>query len=337
MKRVAINGLGRIGRLVFRILYEHPEVEVVAINDLAENEILAHLIQYDTAHGKWKNQVDHDDKNIIINGKPIACTEIADFKKLPWKELNIDIVIECTGKARNHETASEHIEAGAKKVIISSPADKLTKTIVLGINDDTITAEDLILSNASCTTNCLAPMIQVMNDNFGIELAIMSTVHAYTGDQNLQDGNHKGDFRRARAAAENIVPTTSNATKAVELVMPEMKGKIIGGAMRVPVLVGSLTEVYCTLTKSTTKEAINQAFQKAASEGRFKGIIEYTEVPLVSSDIVTNPHSCIFDAELTAMVSDKFCKIVGWYDNEYGYSSRLAELVMKVSECKSLN
>lgn len=337
MKRVAINGLGRIGRLVFRILYEHPEVEVVAINDLAENEILAHLIQYDTAHGKWKNQVDHDDKNIIINGKPIACTEIADFKKLPWKELNIDIVIECTGKARNYETASEHIEAGAKKVIISSPADKLTKTIVLGINDDTITAEDLILSNASCTTNCLAPMIQVMNDNFGIELAIMSTVHAYTGDQNLQDGNHKGDFRRARAAAENIVPTTSNATKAVELVMPEMKGKIIGGAMRVPVLVGSLTEVYCTLTKSTTKEAINQAFQKAASEGRFKGIIEYTEVPLVSSDIVTNPHSCIFDAELTAMVSDKFCKIVGWYDNEYGYSSRLAELVLKVSECKSLN
>lgn len=336
MKRIAINGLGRIGRLVFRILYDNPNVEVVAFNDLAENEILAHLIQYDSAHGVWEHKVEYDDHNIIINGKPISCTEIADFKMLPWKEMNIDIVIECTGKARDSVKASEHITAGAKKVIISSPADKLTKTIVIGINDDTITAEDTILSNASCTTNCLAPMIQVMNDHFGIEQAIMSTVHAYTGDQNLQDGNHKGDYRRARAAAENIVPTTSNATKAVELVMPEMKGKIIGGAMRVPVLVGSLTEVYCNLSKSTTKEEINQAFLRA-SEGRFKGIIEYTDAPLVSKDIVTNPHSCIFDSELTAMVSDKFCKIVGWYDNEYGYSSRLAELVLKVSECKSLN
>jgi glyceraldehyde 3-phosphate dehydrogenase len=337
MKRIAINGLGRIGRLVFRILYDHPEVEVVAINDLAENEILAHLIQYDSAHGTWKHKVEHDDKNIIINGRPISCTEIADFKLLPWKEMNIDIVIECTGKARNSEKASEHITAGAKKVIISSPADKLTKTIVIGINEDLITEEDTILSNASCTTNCLAPMIQVMNDNFGIEQAIMSTVHAYTGDQNLQDGNHKGDYRRARAAAENIVPTTSNATKTVELVLPEMKGKIIGGAMRVPVLVGSLTEVYCNLSKSTTVEEINQSFQKAATEGRLKGIIEYSNAPLVSRDIVTNPHSCIFDSELTAMVSDKFCKIVGWYDNEYGYSSRLAELVLIVSKCKSLN
>lgn len=332
MRRVAINGLGRIGRLVFKLLYDHPDIEIVAINDLAENEILAHLIQYDSAHGKWNHEVTHDDDNIFVNGQAIICTAIADFKSLPWKKHNIDIVIECTGKARNGEKASEHIQAGAKKVIISAPADSKTKTIVLGVNDHIITAEDTILSNASCTTNCLAPMIQVMQENFGIESAIMSTVHAYTGDQNLHDGNHKSDYRRARAAAENITPTTSNATKTVEVVLPEMKGKLIGGAMRVPVLVGSLTELYVNLSKPADKESVNAAFKKAAESGRLKGILDYTEAPLVSTDIVSNPYSCIFDAELTSFATDNFCKIVGWYDNEYGYSSRLSELVVKVAK-----
>lgn len=332
MKRIAINGLGRIGRLVFRILYDQPDIQIIAINDLAENEILAHLLQYDSAHGKWHHTVTHDDDNIFVNGEPILCTAIADFSSLPWKKNDIDIVIECTGKARNGEKAREHIAAGAKKVIISAPADKNTKTIVLGVNDEIITAEDDVLSNASCTTNCLAPMIQVMNDNFGIESAIMSTVHAYTGDQNLHDGNHKSDYRRARAAAENITPTTSNATKTVELVIPEIKGKIIGGAMRVPVIVGSLTELYCNLSQPATVEAINAAFKKASENGRLKGILAYTEAPLVSTDIITDSHSCIFDAGLTATVSDKFVKIVGWYDNEYGYSSRLSELVVKVAK-----
>jgi len=331
MKRVAINGLGRIGRIVFRILCEHPEVEVVAVNDLASNDILAHLIQYDSAHGTWHKQVTADDHHIFVDGHPILCTAIADFRSLPWKENNIDIVIECTGKARNGAKAAEHLEAGARKVIISAPADEATKTIVLGVNDELLTPEDTILSNASCTTNCLAPMIKVLEEHFGIESAIMSTVHAYTGDQNLHDGNHKSDFRRARAAAANITPTTSNATKTVEWVIPEMKGRLIGGAMRVPVLVGSLTELYCNLRTPADKETLNAAFKKAAQESPLKGILAYTEAPLVSTDIVSDPHSCIFDSELTTFITDRFCKIVGWYDNEYGYSNRLAELVLKVA------
>ncbi|MCO5231825.1 MAG: type I glyceraldehyde-3-phosphate dehydrogenase [Chitinophagales bacterium] len=332
MKRIAINGLGRIGRIVFRLLYNHPEIEIVAINDLAENEMLAYLLQYDSAHGKWSEKVTHDDTNIFVNGKSISCTEISNFKDLPWQELGIDIVIECTGKARNKAKAQEHIDAGAKKVIISAPADAETKTFVIGINDDQINSEDTIISNASCTTNCLAPMIKIMNENFGLESVIMSTVHAYTGDQNLHDSNHKSDFRRGRAAAENIVPTSSNASQALERVMPEMKGKIIGGAMRVPVLVGSLTELYCNLSKPSNKEEVNALFKKAAEEGIFKNILEYTDAPLVSSDIISNPHSCIIDGELTTFATDKFCKIVGWYDNEYGYSNRLAELVIKVAK-----
>lgn len=329
MKRIAINGMGRIGRLAFRLLYNRPEVEVVAINDLADNSILAHLIKYDSAHGRWNQDITHDENNIIVNGKAIKCTEISDFKALPWKELDIDLVIDCTGLAKTYDKAQEHIEAGAKKVIISAPADEKTKTIVLGINDDSIQADDLILSNASCTTNCLTPMVKVLEDNFGIEHAIMSTVHAYTGDQNLHDANHKSDYRRARAAATNIVPTTTHATEAVERVLPSVQGKLIGGAMRVPVLDGSLTELYVQLSKPADKESMNAAFQKAA-QNEFKGIIEYTEDPIVSSDIIGNPYSCIFDAELTSFVHDRFCKIVGWYDNEFGYSNRLVELVIKV-------
>lgn len=331
MKRIAINGLGRIGRLAFKLLHEHPEVELVAVNDLAPNKILAHLIQYDSAHPSWKKTVTSDEQNIYVDGHAIQCTSIANFKDLPWKELNIDIVIECTGIARSREKAAEHITAGAKKVIISAPADKLTKTIVIGVNEDIITPEDDVISNASCTTNCLAPMVKVMQETFGLESAIMSTVHAYTGDQNLHDGIHKSDYRRARAAAENIVPTSSNATKTLEVVMPEMKGKFKGGAMRVPILVGSLTELYCNLSNPADVEKVNAAM-KQASEGKLKNILGYTEAPLVSSDIVGSTYSCLFDAELTTFIGDKFCKIVGWYDNEYGYSCRLVELVLKVAE-----
>ena len=332
MKRIAINGLGRIGRLVLKLLYDHPEVQIVAINDLAHNDILAHLIKYDSAHGKWDHQVTYDEGHIIINNQKIHSTAIPDWTKLPWKDYQIDMVIECSGLAKTGDKAREHLQAGAKKVIISAPADTETKTIVLGINEDSITAEDIILSNASCTTNCLAPMIKVLEEHFGLESAIMSTVHAYTGDQKLHDTYHKSDFRRARAAAVNIVPTTTHATTAVENVMPEVRGKMIGGAMRVPVIDGSLTELYCNLSKPATVESMNSAFRKAAESGRLKGILEYTEDPIVSTDIVGNPHSCIFDAGLTAFMTDKFCKIVGWYDNEYGYSNRLADLVLKVAK-----
>jgi glyceraldehyde 3-phosphate dehydrogenase len=330
MTRIAINGLGRIGRIVFRLLHEHPEVEVVAVNDLAPNQMLAHLLKYDTAYRPWKRKVEASDDHIIIDGHAIECSTIASFTDLPWKKHEVDIVIECTGIARKKEKAMEHIAAGAKKVIISAPADKLTKTVVLGVNDEVLTPDDLVISNASCTTNCLAPMAKVMQDTFGLESAIMSTVHAYTADQNLQDGIHSNDYRRARAAAMNITPTSSNATKTLELIMPELKGKFIGGAMRVPVLVGSLTELYCQLSQSSSADEVNAAF-KAAAEGKFKGIIQYTEDPIVSTDIVGNPYSTIFDSNLTSFVNDRFCKIVGWYDNEYGYSNRLVDLVLKVA------
>jgi glyceraldehyde 3-phosphate dehydrogenase len=331
MIRIAINGLGRIGRLAFKLLHEHPEVELVAVNDLAPNAFLAHLLQFDTAHGTWDKQISFDDEHLIVDGHPILCTSIAAFKDLPWQENKVDIVIECTGIARNKEKAMEHIEAGAKKVIISAPADKATKTVVIGVNEDIVTADDLVISNASCTTNCLAPMVRVMKEQFGIESAIMSTVHAYTADQNLHDGIHKSDYRRARAAAENIVPTTSNATKTLEIVMPDMKGKFIGGAMRVPILVGSLTELYVNLSRPADKAAVNAAM-KAASEAELKGILGYTEAPMVSSDIVGSPYSCLFDAQLTSFAGDRFCKLVGWYDNEYGYTCRLIELTLQVAK-----
>ena len=335
MKRIAINGLGRIGRLIFRHLYNHPEVEIIAVNDLTAIELSAHLIQYDSVHGIWKQKIIANENCFIVNNdskKKIKYFNHENIKDLPWKELDIDIVIECTGRARTYDQASTHFNAGAKKVIISAPADKKVKTIVLGINDELIQADDVILSNASCTTNCLAPMVKVLNDNFGIESAFVTTVHAYTADQKLHDGFHKTDFRRARAAAANLIPTTTNAAKAVELVMPEIKGKVTASATRVPVLDGSLTEMYCNLSKSSNIEEVNSTFKNAAKKGRLKGILEYTEAPLVSTDIIGNPYSCIFDAELTEFIGDKFCKIVSWYDNEYGYSCRLAELIIKVAK-----
>lgn len=327
--RIAINGLGRIGRLVLQILFDKDHIDIVAINDIAPNDALVYLLKHDTAQGKWNKTITAKEDHLFIDGKEIISTSIAESKDLPWKELNIDIVIECSGRYRDREKLQEHINAGAKKVIISSPADKSVKTIVLGLNDANITKEDTILSNASCTTNCLAPMVKILQDNFGIQSAIMDTVHAYTSDQKLHDSIHGSDFRRARAAAQNIVPTTSNANKALEWVMPEIKGKIKGGAVRVPVIVGSLTELYCNLEKTTTVEEVNAAF-KTASENHWKGILEYTEDPIVSSDIIHSPASCTFDAGLTQQV-DNLIKIVGWYDNEYGYANRLAEMVEKVA------
>lgn len=323
--RIAINGLGRIGRLVFQILFDKANVDIIAINDLAPSDALVYLLKHDTAQGKWDRVITAQKDHLFINGREVICTSHAESKDLPWKELGIDAVIECTGKYRNKEKLQEHITAGAKKVILSAPADNEVKTIVLGINDHILTKEDVIISNASCTTNCLAPMVKVMMDNFGIQNAIMSTVHAYTGDQKLHDSIHGSDFRRARAAAQNIVPTSTNANKALEWVIPEIKGKIKGGAVRVPVIAGSLTELYCNVEKETSVEEVNEAFKRAAMSD-LSHILAYTEDPIVSSDIIHSPFSCIFDAPLTKQVG-QLVKITGWYDNEYGYANRLAELV----------
>lgn len=326
--RIAINGLGRIGRLVFQILFDKANVDIVVVNDLAPTEAMCYLLKHDTAQGKWNNLITSKNEHLHINGKEILSTSIADAKELPWKEVNIDVVIECTGRFRTKEKLQEHINAGARKVILSAPGDKETKTIVMGINDQSITGDDNILSNASCTTNCLAPMAKIMLDNFGIKNGIMSTIHAYTSDQKLHDTNHT-DYRRGRAAAQNIVPTSTNANKALEWVLPEIKGKIIGGAVRVPVIAGSLTELYVNTEKATTVEEINEVF-KLASINEYKNILAYTDEPIVSSDIIHSPYSCTFDSALTAKM-DEMVKIVGWYDNEFGYANRLAELVEKVA------
>jgi glyceraldehyde 3-phosphate dehydrogenase len=299
-------------------------VEVVAINDLTKTEVLAHLLKYDTAHGKFQGTVAHTENSLIINGKSIQVTAIKDPAQLPWGELGIDVVIESTGLFTDAESLSKHLEAGAKKVALSAPAKGGIKTIVLGVNDHELTSEDTIISNASCTTNCLAPMMKVMHQHFGVKKGFMTTVHAYTSDQRLQDAPHS-DLRRARAAAYSIIPTTTGAAKAVALVLPELKGKLDGYAMRVPVLTGSATDVAIELERETTKEEINAAM-KAAANGPLKGILEYSTDPLVSIDIVGNKHSCIFDSDLTA-ANGTLVKIMGWYDNEAGYSARMADLV----------
>lgn len=327
-KRIAINGMGRIGRLLLKILLQHDSVEVVAINDLSPDDDLQYLIKYDTAQRNQPQDVRVEGEYLVVNGQKIQSFAIADPLQLPWKDLNIDIVVECTGIFRKREKLEMHLTAGAKKVVLSAPAKGDIKTVVIGINEDIITPEDTILSNASCTTNCLAPMVQVLDELCGIDHAIMNTVHAYTGDQNLQDAIHKSDMRRARAAAENIVPTTSNATSTLEIIIPKMKGKLTGGAVRVPVMVGSLTELYANVARLVTKDEVNQAFL-TASQGKLNNILAYNTDPIVSSDIIGNTHSCIFDADLT-MVMGNLVKITGWYDNEFGYASRLAELVEMV-------
>ncbi|MCB9080185.1 MAG: type I glyceraldehyde-3-phosphate dehydrogenase [Lewinellaceae bacterium] len=326
-KRVAINGFGRIGRLTFRNLLQMEGIEVVAINDLTDNATLAHLLKYDSVHGKFPGTVTADDEYLHVNGHKISALAEKDPASLPWKALQVDVVVECTGRFTDREKAGLHLQAGAKKVVISAPAKGDIPTVVLGVNDEVISAEHTIYSNASCTTNCLAPMVKVLDDAFGIEKGYMTTIHAYTADQRIQDAPHS-DLRRARAAAISIVPTSTGAAKAVGLVLPHLKGKLNGNAMRVPVPDGSVTDFTVIVKKETTVEEVNAAFQKAA-EGKMKGILEYCVDPIVSSDILGNPHSCIFDVDLT-MVQGNLVKVVGWYDNEAGYSARLAQLTDRI-------
>jgi glyceraldehyde 3-phosphate dehydrogenase len=325
--KVAINGFGRIGRHAFKFLIEKPGVEVVAINDLTDNATLAHLLKYDSVHGKFNGTVSHDDQHLIINGKKIKALAERDPKNLPWGEMGVDVVLESTGFFTDAAKANAHIEAGAKKVVISAPATGDCKTVVLGVNDNILDGTETIMSNASCTTNCLAPMVKVLDEAFGIENGFMTTIHAYTSDQNLQDSPHK-DLRRARAAAYSIVPTSTGAAKAVGLVLPHLKGKLNGNAMRVPIPDGSVTDFTVNLKTSATVEEIN-AVMKTASETSLKGILEYNTDPIVSIDIIGNRHSCIFDSDLTQVIGNT-AKVVGWYDNETGYSARVADLIAKI-------
>ena len=325
--RIAINGLGRIGRNVFKQLIDHNEFELVAMNDLTSPATLAHLIKYDSIFGIYEKEIKADEKNIICNNKIIPVYAEKDPSKLPWAALKVDCVIESTGKFTKVEDAAAHIKAGAKKVIISAPASGDLKTIVIGVNDNLIKGDEQIISNASCTTNNAAPMVKIIDDHFKIESAYITTVHAYTGDQNLHDAPHK-DLRRARAAAHSIIPTTTGAAKAITDVFPHLKGKIGGAGIRVPVINGSLTDITCLLEKEATVDELNNLFNQAAS-GSYKGILQYTSDPIVSVDIIGNRHSCIFDSQLTSTLG-RMIKIVGWYDNEMGYSTRLVELCGKL-------
>ena len=327
MKKIAINGFGRIGRMCFRSLIEKENVEVVAINDLTDVKTLAHLLKYDSIHGRVKAEVSSEDNFLIVNGKKIEVIAQRDPSQLPWASMGVDVVIESTGIFTDKEGAQKHIDAGAKKVVISAPATGGVKTVVLGVNDSDIVETDVVLSNASCTTNCLAPMAKVLNDTFGIEKGYITTVHAYTADQRLQDSPHK-DLRRARAAALSMVPTSTGAAKAVGEVLPVLKGKLDGVAVRVPTPDGSLTDLVAILKRDVTKEEVNAAIKKAA-ENEMKGIIEYCTDPIVSIHIVGNKHSCIFDADLTS-ANGNLVKVMGWYDNEAGYSERVVELVSKI-------
>ncbi len=322
--KVAINGFGRIGRQVFRIGFEKG-IEFVAINDLTDAKTLAHLLKYDSVHGKWNHNVEARDNVLVVDGKEIPIFAEKDPEKLPWKDYNVDVVIESTGRFRTRELASKHLKAGAKKVIITAPAEDPDITIVKGVNEHLYDPEKHhIISNASCTTNCLAPIIKVLNDNFGVNRAFMVTVHSYTNDQRILDLPHK-DLRRARAAAMNIIPTTTGASKAVEKVIPELKGKLDGMAMRVPTFDGSIIYLVAELKRETSKEEINWLFNQV-SQYHLKCVLQYTEEPLVSTDIINNPHSSIFDASLTE-VKGNMVRIVAWYDNEYGYSNRVVDII----------
>ena len=330
--RVGINGFGRIGRNFWRAaMASDHDIEIVAANDLGDVATMAHLLKYDSVLGRLEQDVKVTGEGIEVGGKPIKILAERDPGKLPWGDLGVDVVVESTGFFTNAADARKHVdEGGAKKVVISAPAKGEDLTVVLGVNDDKYDGSQTILSNASCTTNCLAPMVKVLNDEFGIQQGLMTTVHAYTADQNLQDGPHK-DLRRARGAAINVVPTSTGAAKAIGLVLPELNGKLDGYAMRVPVPTGSVTDLTATVSKSASVEAVNDAFRAAAAEGPLKGVLRYSEDPIVSSDIVTDPASTIFDAPLTKVIGDQV-KIVGWYDNEWGYSNRLVDVVAKVGK-----
>lgn len=327
--KVGINGFGRIGRLVFRRMKELGGFDIVAINDLTDNKTLAHLLKYDSIHGKYNGNVKLSEKGINVDGDDIKITAEKDPTKLGWGEMNTDVVIESTGVFTSKDKLKLHLDGGAKKVILTAPAkDALDATIVLGVNDSVLKPDMKIMSNASCTTNCLAPMVKVLDDNFKVVKGFMTTIHSYTNDQGLLDQPHK-DLRRARAGAVNIIPTSTGAAKAVGEVLPHLKGKLDGFALRVPTPDGSLTDFVCVLEKETTKEEINAAMKKA-SENEMKGILEYTEDPIVSMDIVGNPSSCIFDS-LSTMAKGNLVKVVGWYDNEWGYSCRVVDLIKKIS------
>ncbi|WP_419802986.1 type I glyceraldehyde-3-phosphate dehydrogenase [Mucilaginibacter sp.] len=331
--KIAINGFGRIGRVFLRNILLRPEIEVVAINDLSDTKTLAHLFKYDSVHRGFKGEVGFDEENLIINRQRIRVFKEKDPQQLPWKQLGIDLVIESTGKFVTQEKASLHLKAGAKQVIISAPSpDKNIPSVVLGVNDDLVDLSSPIISNASCTTNNVAVMVKVLDDQWGIEDGYITTVHSMTSDQNLHDAPHK-DLRRARAASGSIIPTTTGAAKAITNIFPHLEGKLGGAGIRIPVLNGSLTDFTCTLKQEATVESINAAF-KQASESFLKNVLEYTEDPIVSVDILDNPHSCVFDAQLTSVVGS-LVKVVGWYDNEMGYSSRLADLVQKIYVLKT--
>lgn len=328
MTRIAINGFGRIGRNLFRLLLNHPTIEVVAINDLADTKTMSHLIKYDSIHGVLKEQVSHTSNSIVINDKPYLFFNEKEIKNLDWKSLNIDIVVEATGKFKTSELLNQHIEAGAKKVILSvPPEDESIKTVVLGVNEHILDGSETLISNASCTTNNAAPMLKIMQELCGIEQAYITTVHSYTTDQSLHDQPHK-DLRRARGASQSIVPTTTGAAKALTKIFPELEGKIGGCGIRVPVPDGSLTDITFNVKRKVTIDEINAAF-KLAAETSLNGILDYTEDPIVSVDIIGNTNSCLFDAQLTSVI-DNMVKIVGWYDNEIGYSSRIIDLITHI-------
>ncbi len=330
--KIAINGFGRIGRIFLRNILLHPEIQVIAINDLTDTQTLAHLFKYDSVHRGFKGTVSFDDNSLVINGNHIQVFAERDPFKLPWKALDIDIVIESTGKFTSRGSAEAHLTAGARQVIISAPStDKNVPTVVLGVNNGEIDLQSPVLSNASCTTNNVAAMVKILDENWGIIDGYITTVHSMTGDQSLHDAPHK-DLRRARAASASIIPTTTGAAKAITAIFPHLDGRLGGAGIRVPVLNGSLTDFTCSLKKQPTITQINEAFKQAAN-GPMRNVLEYTEDPIVSTDILDNPHSCIFDAQLTSIVGG-LVKVVGWYDNEMGYSSRLADLVVQIAEIK---
>ena len=333
MTRVAINGFGRIGRAVFRIIVErdNPNIEVVAINDLSDDDILAYLLEYDSVMGRFDHEVMVEDGVMRVGRHEVKMLMEPDPGKLPWAELGVDIVVEATGRFRDRASLQKHLDAGAKRVILTVPAkDEVDETIVLGVNDDRIDESDRIISNASCTTNCLAPLVKILDDAFGVKRGVMTTVHAYTNDQRLADVPHK-DLRRSRAATENIIPTTTGAAKAVGKVLPELVGKLDGMAMRVPVPDGSTVDLVVELERDVTVEEVNDAV-KAAAEGSLAGIVEYTEDPIVSTDIIGDPHSTIFDAGGTEVLGGNLVKVMAWYDNEWGYSNRVVDLIERLAD-----
>ena len=330
MINVAINGFGRIGRLVLRAGIKDKNINWVAVNDITDAKTLAHLFKYDSVHGKYDGTVEHTDNSLIINNKKIKVLSILEPSKLPWKEMKIDVAVESTGKFTDRKGAEQHLKAGAKKVLISAPAKNQDITIVIGVNEKMYDKnKHYIISNASCTTNCLAPVVKILHEHFKVKRGFMTTIHAYTADQRLVDAPHK-DLRRARHAAVSIIPTTTGAAKAVAEVIPELKGKLDGLAFRVPVASGSVTDLVCELEKSTTKEEINEVFKQAAN--KLKGVLEYTTEQLVSVDVIKDPNSSIFDSELTNVIGGNFVKVIAWYDNEWGFSERMIDVIKLIGK-----